>query len=136
MIFILIALFIRVTFIDLSALAYIAILVSFYQFNLLFNSIGYIIPTRHLLGSFMCVQFFVGPVLIYNGLEKYQYFMYWMRIPEAQYFQYVLPAVCFFILGLHFNAGKYKGEVVAGKGIETFVNQNPKMPYIFVAIGF
>ncbi|HEV8082402.1 MAG TPA: hypothetical protein VGP55_04330 [Chitinophagaceae bacterium] len=121
---------------DISLLSLLALVISLYQFFLLFDSIGHIIPTRHLLGSFMCIQFFVGPTLVYNGLEKYQYFMYWMRIPELQYFEYVIPAVALFIIGLHINAGNYKGEVVDKKKVELFIQRNPKIPYLFIIIGF
>lgn len=120
----------------MNLLSFIAVLVSIYQLSLLFMSIGHIIPTRHLLGTFMCVQFFVGPVLAYNGLDQYQYFKYQMKIPEAEYFAYVLPAVSFFILGLHLNAGKYRGEVVNRKAIERYVDENPTLPYIFIVLGF
>ncbi len=128
--------FIKVTFIDISLLSLLAIVISLYQFFLLFDSIGHIIPTRHLLGSFMCIQFFVGPTLAYNGMEKYQYFMYWMRIPELQYFEYVIPAVVLFIIGLHINSSNYKGEVVDKEKVELFIQRNPKIPYLFIVIGF
>lgn len=135
-IFILVALIIRVSFVDLGTLSYIAILISIYQVSILFYSVGHIIPTRHLLGSFMCVQFFVGPSFAYNGLDEYQYFKYQMQIPESEYFAYVLPAVVFFIIGLHISAGKYKGEIVDRKGIEIFVEKNPVLPYVFIGLGF
>lgn len=121
---------------DMGTLPYIAILISLYQVSLLFESVGHIIPTRHLLGSFMCIQFFVGPSFAYNGLDELQYFKYRMRIPETEYFAYVLPAVVFFIIGLHISAGRYKGEVVDRKGIELFVQKNPGLPYIFIVLGF
>lgn len=129
-------LIIKLLFPDLSMLSLLALLLSLYQFTLLFDSIGYIIPTRHLLGSFMCIQFFVGPTLVYNGLEKYQYFMYQMRIPEEQYFAYVIPAVVAFIIGLHINSGNYKGEVIDKKRVELFIDQNPMLPYFFIILGF
>lgn len=135
-IFILIALVIRLAFIDLPVLAYIAILISLYQFGLLFDSIGHFIPVRYLLGSFMCVQFFMGPALAYNGLEQYAYFMYQMRVPAVEYFSYALPAVCAFIFGLHLFAGNLDGEVVDKKRIKTFVQNNLKLPYIFIVLGF
>lgn len=120
----------------MSLLSFIAILISIYQFSLLFMTIGHIIPTRHLLGSFMCIQFFIGPTFAYNGLDQYQYFKYQMRIPELDYFFYVMPAVIFFIIGLHINAGKYKGEIVDQKGIEAYVQKNPMVPYFFIVVGF
>ncbi|HEY8660798.1 MAG TPA: hypothetical protein VIL78_17315 [Hanamia sp.] len=135
-IFILVALILRVTYLDLSTIGYIAILLSLYQFALLFDAIGHFIPVRYLLGSFMCVQFFVGPALAYNGLDQYQYFMYKMKIPEIEYFSYAIPAVLAFIVGLHLFAGSLKGETVDEKRIEIFVQNNPKLPYTFIIVGF
>lgn len=127
---------IRLTFIDLHTLAYIAILISLYQFGLLFDSIGHVIPVRYLLGSFMCLQFFIGPAFAYNGLENYAYFMYQMRVPAAEYFSYAIPSVCAFIVGLHLFAGNLDGEVVDEKRIKIFVQNNLKVPYIFIVLGF
>ena len=135
-VFALVAIIIRVVFFNISILSFIAILISIYEFSLLFESVGHIIPTRYLLGSFMCIQFFIGPTFAYNGLDKYQYFKYQMRIPESQYFAYAIPAVLFFIIGLHISAGKYKGEIVDRKGVELFVKKNPGLPYAFIVLGF
>ena len=107
-----------------------------YQFILLFNSIGHVIPVRYLLGSFMCVQFFIGPVLAYNGLDEYQYFMYKMKVSEVQYFTYTLPAIVLFIVGLHLYAGNLKGEVVDQSRIAAFVQNNSSLPYFFIILGF
>jgi hypothetical protein len=84
----------------------------------------------------MCIQFFIGPTLAYNGLDQYQYFMYRMRIPEMEYFSYAIPAVLAFIVGLHVFAGNLNGEVVDEKRIRYFVRNNPKLPYAFIIIGF
>jgi hypothetical protein len=135
-VFILFAFIIRAVFIDMSLLSFIAVLISIYEFSLLFRSISHIVPTRFLLGSFMCVQFFIGPVLSYNGLGEYQYHRYRMIIPESDYFSYVIPAVVLFIIGLHMNAGKYKGEIIDRKGVENFVEENPMVPYYFISMGF
>ena len=83
----------------------------------------------------MCVQFFIGPALAYNGLDDYQYFMYKMRIPESDYFLYAIPAVVFFIIGLHLNAEKYKGEVININQIKLFVAKNKSISYLFIGIG-
>ncbi len=103
---------------------------------LLFNSIGYVIPVRYLLGAFMCVQFFIGPTLAYNGMDAYQYYHYRMRIPEGDYFTYAIPAVMSFIFGLHLFAGKLNGEIVDEKQVAQFVRQHPELPYWFIGIGF
>jgi hypothetical protein len=84
----------------------------------------------------MCIQFFIGPVLSYNGLGEYQYHRYQMRIPELDYFSYVIPAVVLFIIGLHVNAAKYRGEIIDRKGIENFIQDQPMIPYYFIIIGF
>lgn len=135
-VFILAGLIIRVLFVDMSMWSFIAIMISLYQFSLLFDSIGHILPTRHLLSSFMCLQFFLGSAFAYSGLDKYQYFKYKMRIPESEYFSYALPAVILFIIGLHITAGNYKGEIIDKKSVELFVKKNPKLPYVFIIIGF
>jgi len=130
------AIVIRLLLIGISWTSYFAIIFSLYQFILLFNSIGHVIPIRYLLGAFMCVQFFIGPVLAYNGLDEYQYVHYKMRISESQYFAYAIPAVISFILGLHIWAGKLKGEIINEKQIELFVNKIPSLPYWLIGIGF
>jgi hypothetical protein len=121
---------------DMNWASYFALVLSLHQFALLFNSIGYVIPVRYLMGAFMCVQFFIGPILAYNGLDAYQYVHYKMKIPEADYFAYAIPAVFLFILGLHINAGKLNGEIVDEQKITLFVQKNPKLPYIFIILGF
>jgi hypothetical protein len=129
-------LLIRLLFFEISWLSFFAVMISLYQFTLLFNSIGYIIPVRYLLGCFMCLQFFIGPTFAYNGLDTYQYQAYIMRVSETEYFSYVIPAVVLFILGLHINAGKLNGEVVNQQRVRQFVEKNPKIPYLFIIIGF
>ena len=59
-----------------------------------------------------------------------------MQIPEAQYFDYMIPAVVLFIIGLHITAGKLKGEILNEKEITKFVDNAVNLPYIFIGIGF
>jgi hypothetical protein len=131
-----IALFIFLLFPDLSIYSYVAIVISIHQFLLLFYSINTVIPVRYLFGTFMCLQMFVGPALAYNGLDKFQYSYYVMKIPEAEYFSYVIPAVICFIVGLHIYAGKLKGEIPDEDGIKRFADSNRNLPYWFMGIGF
>ena len=134
--FIFAGILIKLIFYSISWYSFFAIMVSIYVFTLLFDSIGTILPTRHLLGSFMCVQFFIGPMFAYNGLDEYQYFLYKMKIPEAEYFSYALPAVLLFIIGLHLNAGKYRGEKLDIIQIKGFVEKNKTLPYLLIIFGF
>ncbi len=132
----LLCVFIRIVFLNISWFSFTAAICSLYVIILLFDSIGTIIPTRHLLSAFMCVQFFIGPLFAYNGLDDFQYFMYKMRIPESEYFTYAIPAVLLFIIGLHIKSGNNDGENVNKKEIETFVNNNKLIPPLFIIIGF
>jgi len=133
--YLLIGVFLKLFFYDLSLLSFVVIMLSIYQFFLLFDSIGHIIPTRHLLGMFMCVQFFIGPMFAYNGLDEYQYFLYKMKIPEGEYFSYSIPAVLFFVIGLHINAKNNRGEVINETQILDFVSRNKMVPYVMIIVG-
>lgn len=133
--FILFAFLVRIFFVDLSLYSYFAILLSFHQFLLFFYSVGKIIPVRYMLGIFMCLQFFVGPTLAYNGFDQYQYIGHRMKISEDEYFSYVIPAVLSFIIGLHVNSNNLMGEHVDVEKIKVFYFRNPKLPYVFIILG-
>ncbi|MEO6732970.1 MAG: hypothetical protein ABIN01_17230 [Ferruginibacter sp.] len=135
-VFVGLAILIRLLFIGMNWPSYFAVVLSLHQFTLLFNAIGFVIPVRYLLGAFMCVQFFIGPALAYSGLDEYQYIHYKMKIPEADYFSYAIPAVVSFIVGLHLFAGKLNGEIINEKQIGVFVDRHPELPYWFIGIGF
>jgi hypothetical protein len=126
----------RVLFINLSFTSFFAVSFSMLQFSLLFDSIGKFIPTRHLFGSLMCLQFFVGPTLAYNGLDSYQYFMYQMKIPEGEYFAYAIPAVLSFIVGLHLKAEQAAGERLDLDAIRSFIQRNPLVAPVLIGVGF
>jgi hypothetical protein len=113
-----------------------ALAITLQQFLLLFFSIGTVIPIRYLAGTLMCVQMLLGPTFAYNGLDQYQYQDYIMRIPEAAYFGYAIPAVILFILGLHVTAGKLKGEIINEQEIRKFIDNSGQLPYIFIGVGF
>jgi hypothetical protein len=126
----------RMMFINISWSSYFAVAFSLYQFSLLFDSVGKFIPTRHLFGSLMCLQFFIGPSLAYNGLDAYQYFMYQMKIPEGEYFAYAIPAVMAFIIGLHLRAEHEQGERLDLEAIRAFEKRNPLIGPVLIGVGF
>ncbi len=128
--------FMRFIWVDLSWFSFIALAITIHQFLLLFYSIGAVIPIRYLAGSFMCLQMLLGPTFAYNGLDQYQWLEYQMKIPEASYFAYAIPAVSLFIVGLHVTAGKLKGEVLNRAEVAKFVNNSGHLPYIFIIVGF
>ena len=136
-VYIILIIFIRLIWPGLSWYSFFAIAITLHQFLLLFYSVGAVIPIRYLAGSFMCLQMFVGPVLAFNGLDAYQTDpIFRMKIPETEYFSYVLPAVVLFIAGLHISAGKLKGEVLNEKEIVRFVDRVGKLPLVFIGVGF
>jgi hypothetical protein len=120
----------------LSWYSLIAFAICLFQFNLLFNAFGSVIPIRYLAGTLMCIQMLLGPAFAYNGLDEYQYMTYQMKVPEDTYFQYVIPAVILFILGLNVTAGKLKGEVLDQKAVMHYVDNSGNLPYIFIGVGF
>ncbi|MBU3715125.1 MAG: hypothetical protein FGM46_09295 [Ferruginibacter sp.] len=69
-------------------------------------------------------------------MDQYQYFMYRMKIPEADYFSYAIPAVLVFIIGLHIRSGNNRGEIIDQKKIKVFVSRNPLLPNWLIGIGF
>lgn len=135
-VFALIALLIILLFPAMNWYTYLALFIFLQQFLLLFYSIGSVIPIRYLFGTLMCLQMFVGPAMAFNGLDKYQYAYYIMKVPEPVYFGYVLPAVICFIIGLHLYAGKLKGELIDVKAISNFADRHRYLPYWFIGIGF
>src|SRR5436853_601345 len=82
-IFLLVAIAIRALFFEMSWYSYFAILISIREFMLLFLAIGKVVPVRYMFGSLMCLQMLIGPVFAYNGLDKFQYEYYTMKIPEV-----------------------------------------------------
>jgi hypothetical protein len=128
--------FIKIMWPDMSWWSLLALAISIHQFLLLFFSIGAVIPIRYIAGTFMCLQMLLGPTFAYNGLDQYQFVDYKMKIPEATYFSYAIPAVLMFILGLHVTAGKLKGEIINELEIKKFIDNSGQLPYIFIAIGF
>jgi hypothetical protein len=128
--------FIKILWPDISWWSLAALAISINQFMLLFFSIGAVIPIRYIAGTFMCLQMLIGPTFAYNGLDQYQFVDYVMRIPEAEYFAYAIPAVLMFILGLHITAGKLRGEIINEVEIRKFVDNSGQLPYTFIGIGF
>ena len=130
------AFFLYLLFPDLSGYSYLAIIISFYQFMLVFYSIGHVIPIRYLFGFLMCLQMLIGPAFAYNGLDKFQLSQEMMQLPEAVYFSYVIPAVLAFIIGLHITSKKLEGETFDTAAVKSFVKRYPNLPYFLIITGF
>ena len=134
--FILIAFALRLSWIELSWYCYTALLISIYQFMLLIRSVDFIMPLRYLIGMFMCLQFLMGPTFAYAGLDYYQISTSRMQVDESVYFSYVIPAMICSLIGLHWGAGKFEGEIINRKAIENYLEEKPMLPYYALAIGF
>lgn len=130
------ALMFRFVFLDISWYSYAAFMISAYQLALIFIAVNQYIPIRYLSGFLMCLQMLIGPALAYNGMDEYQYGYYRMQIPEEDYFFYVIPAVLFFLAGLHLFTKGLEGEKPDVEQIKRYVSANPTLPYYFIGIGF
>lgn len=135
-IYLLLLIIIRFGWMELDWFSFTALAITLHQFMILFYSIGYVIPIRYLFGAFMSLQMLLGPTLAYNGLDAYQAVEYQMKVPADTYFTYAIPAVLAFIIGLHINAGKLKGEQLDMVAIRRFVDGSGNLSYIFIGVGF
>lgn len=134
--YVLVLFIIRILWPEMSWWSITALAISIHQFLLLFYSMGAVIPIRYLAGAFMCLQMLLGPTFAYNGLDQYQFIGSQMKIPEADYFIYAIPAVASFIIGLHITADKLKGEIINVNEIAKFIDHSGQLPYLFIGIGF
>jgi len=134
--FILFSIIFRFIFLDLNWLTYTALMLSAYQFCLIFVSVNHFIPIRYLSGLMMCLQMLIGPALAYNGLDAYQEGYNKMQISESDYFAYAFPAVLLFIFGLNFLSSKLPGEKPDVECLKIYVKEHPMMPYTLIVIGF
>jgi len=124
--------FFTLFFPNITILSYVAICITLHQFLLLFYSVGYVIPTRYLFGSFMCLQLLFGPTLAYSiDIVKVQ-----MQIPAEEYFSYAIPAVLCFIIGLHISCRKLEGEFLDEEKIVKYIAAKKNIPFILIGIGF
>jgi hypothetical protein len=58
-----------------------------------------------------------------------------MKIDEWSYFQYAIPAVVLFIIGLHLYAGKNKGETLNVDQIKLFYKKEKHLPFLLIFLG-
>jgi hypothetical protein len=84
----------------------------------------------------MCLQMLIGPSFAYNGLDLFQEGYYKMQIPEAEYFNYAIPAVLLFIIGLNIKSERLQGERPNLYKIKEFVKDNKSVAFVFIVIGF
>jgi hypothetical protein len=132
-----IVIFTKLLFPELSLFCFFALMISAYQFMLLFYSIGLILPIRYLAGSLMCVQMLVGPTFAYNGLDEYQVGFLKMQVDETLYFSYVIPATIMFIIGLKIKFNQHViDESINIKQLKEYVKHNQQILYVFIIIGF
>ncbi len=132
-----IVVFTKLLFPELSLYTFFALMISAYQFMLLFYSIGFVLPVRYLAGSLMCVQMLVGPSFAYNGLDEYQLGFLKMQVDETTYFSYVIPATIMFIIGLKIKINKnVSDEFINVNRVKEYVKNNQQTMYFFIVIGF
>lgn len=116
---------------------YIGLIVALLVFVKFFNDLGKVISIRNVFSVLMCLQFVIGPYLVYNGFEDYQ--AYRMKVSEAEYFRYVTPALICFLLGLYLKPGKKHRryhEYNDISALKLWYAQNAQVPLVFIGIGF
>lgn len=124
----------------LSWYSYVALLIFIHQIIVLFNSIGSIIPVRSIFGVLMCLQMLFGPFLTYNWLNDISATFMVMKVEEDVYYKYVIPAVICFLIGLNLKFSNKtpnaRGEVFDSSKIAQFISRKPKLPLVFILVGF
>lgn len=129
---VLIVLVINILIKPLSIYSNLAISLTIQQLIMLINIVGKQIPFRNLFTIIMCMQMLFFPALVYSGLEEYQ--AYKMRVSENVYFSFVLPAILFFIVGLHYRAIN-KGEEIDTESIAELTLERPRLAVHLIIIG-
>ncbi|RYG28073.1 MAG: hypothetical protein EOO01_40370, partial [Chitinophagaceae bacterium] len=59
-----------------------------------------------------------------------------MRVPEEEYFTFVIPAVIAFIIGLHIFDRNSAAEKLDVLSIVRLKAGNPRLPFILIVYGF
>lgn len=111
----------------------VAIGIFFYWiFKLLLNS-NYYLPLKELFLSLYALQFLFSPALTYNGFEEFT--KYKMKISGDEYFSFMIPVFLSFALGfkVFFKEQNFKPDI---EKINDWLLVNPKIPYIFIFIGY
>jgi hypothetical protein len=113
----------------------IAVSIFMYWVSSLFIRTNDSLPIKELFLSMYALQFLFGPALAYNGMDYYTEDIYKMKVNSQDYFSYTLPVFIAFTLGFNVFAKKYSLKLNRSK-INLWCEQNPKLPYYFIGIGF
>ncbi|MES2628589.1 MAG: hypothetical protein V4616_06430 [Bacteroidota bacterium] len=114
----------------------------FWSFYLFIHSMSNIVvktntelPIRDLFGAFFCLQYLIGPALVYGVFADYQLETYKMKLTSDEYFSFTLPAILLFHIGLWIGEGK-KGLVIDLEKVQNGLARVEKWAYSFLIIGF
>lgn len=102
----------------------------------LLDGLGDRIPVRAIFGTLFCLQFLIGPMIAYNFGDAYVIEIYQMRVPQEEYYSYVLPAAFIFILALNLNHKSYAGEVIDIPAVAELRRREPLLPFLLIGVGF
>lgn len=114
----------------------IAVGVFLYQFVCLFQAIGKKMPIRSLFGVLMTLNLFLGPIIAYNGIQEDLIEVYRMQVSSQDYFDYVLPAVLCFLVGLNIVLGAENDESFDLEAIKSKFEESSRIGYVFIGVGF
>lgn len=106
----------------------------FHQFILLYKGLGEKIPFRNLVGTMFSLNFLFAPVLLFYWLNPIIDPDYSMRGDPETYFQYAIPAILLFLIGLNIKSKKEE-ETLDLVAIRALINRFPSLPLQFVIFG-
>jgi hypothetical protein len=112
----------------------LAITISAHQFFSLYLKLGDRIPVRNLIGAMFSLNYLFSPVLIYLWLNPHTEDLYTMKVDSQIYFNYAIPAILLFLIGLNIGA-KTEEEQIDEKQIENITDRYPQLPLIFIIVG-
>lgn len=124
-----------VAFTPLSFIAIAGALFSVYILNSLILSFGEGVPVNLVIILLACLQWIIGPILSYYTGINHPF--YGMRVRENEYFNFVVPGVLMYHIGLSLpimGLKDYPKRAIIS--LDTEINNKIKGAYYLVAIGF
>jgi hypothetical protein len=124
-----------ITLTTLSWLALYGALLSLFILNRLLFSFGEGVPVHIVMVFIACLQWIVGPILSYYTGINHPF--YGMQVPESDYFNFVIPGVLLYFIGLSLpliGVNDIPKQVI--KEIREIASLKVKGAYYLIGIGF
>ncbi len=123
------------TFNDASDYIKVSYIITFYLAAKLIQDLGSKVPFTNLLLFITAVQYLMAPSLDYEYLGKYNKYFF-MRIPQEQYYSFVLYAFLALWAGFSIPLGKTKKDIDFITALKKKPGENAKIGVALIAVGF